>query len=243
MLKLKVYDEDNDETTEIKFPSTSGTFESIITAILDNNIELLDESFIYTSGQKIELNKTYYFQNNQIIKIRNPLNFEDSSIHCNKITISLIKKLKLIHRKGRKWRNIKEGINLFGKCNNENCEAFEKEVIQHIKQEHYILETNHNQMNCPICDSICYIHFVGFYKCYFNIYREVYKKNSEVEKFDQVIPNFSHIPINSNNQVIIEDKNITIEKVIGENIYKFDITNEDKDIDYSHLIFQIQYFK
>ena len=35
---------------------------------------------------------------------------------------------------GAKWRRIIRGINLFGKCENEKCEAYIFEVIQMIKE-------------------------------------------------------------------------------------------------------------
>lgn len=219
MVKLIIYNEDDDVTTEIKFPSSTGRFESIITAILDNDIELEDESFLYTNGERIQLNKTYYFQNDQTIKIRNPLYFEGSSKRYNSITTSLIKKLKISNNKGKLWRNIKEGINLFGKCKNEKCEAFRKEVIQNIKEDEYDLNLHNNKMECPMCDSNCSIRMAGFYKCSYSIQGE-YRKINESDDNDNEIEEY-----------------IKNDKTNGENMFKLKVL--DNGIYYIKLFFKV----
>jgi hypothetical protein len=220
MVKLIIYNEDDDVTTEIKFPSSTGRFESIITAILDNDIELEDESFLYTRGERIQLNKTYYFENGQTIKIRNPLYFEGSSKRYNSVTTSLIKKLKISNNKGKLWRNIKEGINLFGKCKNDKCEAFGKEVIQNIKEDEYYLNLDSNEMECPMCNCNCIIRTAGFYKCSYSIQGK-----------------FRNLQENEDNEVKEYIKN---EKTNGENMFKFKVF--DNGIYYIKLFFKVSKF-
>ena len=48
---------------------------------------------------------------------------------------------------GAKWRRIIRGINLFDKCENEKCEAYNFEVIQTIKEQNLMLLKIMDQWN------------------------------------------------------------------------------------------------
>ena len=66
-----------------------------------------------------------------------------------------------------KWRNVKEGLNLFGICKNSKCKAFDKEVIYKvgITHEKYNLQENILDIKCPMCDGLVVPKTCGFWKC------------------------------------------------------------------------------
>ena len=79
------------------------------------------------------------------------------------------------------WRRVREGLNLFGKCINKDCKAFNKEVIDpksnNIK---FSIDQQKREIKCPIC----YKNFMpltfGFWKCEYQI-KGVRLKNGEYE--------------------------------------------------------------
>ena len=91
-----------------------------------------------------------------------------------------IKKLKFV-KNAPEWRRVHEGLNLFGKCINKDCKAFNKEVIDpksnNIK---FSIDQQKREIKCPIC----YKNFMpltfGFWKCEYQI-KGVRLKNGEYE--------------------------------------------------------------
>ena len=80
-----------------------------------------------------------------------------------------------------KWRRVHEGLNLFGKCINKDCKAFNKEVIDpksnNIK---FSIEQQKREIKCPICDKNFMPLTFGFWKCEYQI-KGVRLKNGEYE--------------------------------------------------------------
>ena len=165
------------------------------------------------------------------------------STFFNDVSKQKIQKLEVKNlANGCGWRYCCPGIYLFGICENKNCKAVNEEVIQIINDWEYDLCKNFGRMECPMCKSICSSNTVGFYKCYYNIYGLIYREGSdENEKFGKKIPNFNSINITNDNYVLVGGQQYKIQKTDGENIFKYDETNDGK-ADFIKLIFQVKKF-
>ena len=90
------------------------------------------------------------------------------------------KKLKF-SKNAPKWRRVQEGLNLFGKCINKDCKAFNKEVIDpksnNIK---FSIDQQKREIKCPICNKNFMPLTFGFWKCEYQI-KGVRLKNGEYE--------------------------------------------------------------
>ena len=66
-----------------------------------------------------------------------------------------------------KWRKVVKGLNLFGICENEKCEAYKKEVIHKVgfPNKKFSIGENVTDIKCPICDSIIISKTCGFWEC------------------------------------------------------------------------------
>ena len=79
------------------------------------------------------------------------------------------------------WRRVYEGLNLFGKCINKDCKAFNKEVIDpKLNNIKFSIDQQKREIKCPKC----YKNFMpltfGFWKCEYQI-KGVRLKNGEYE--------------------------------------------------------------
>ena len=90
------------------------------------------------------------------------------------------KKLKF-SKNAPEWRRVYEGLNLFGKCINKDCKAFNKEVIDpksnNIK---FSIDQQKREIKCPICRKNFMPLTFGFWKCEYQI-KGVRLKNGEYE--------------------------------------------------------------
>ena len=65
-----------------------------------------------------------------------------------------------------KWRTVKKGLNLFGLCQNKNCEAFDKEVVHKVGINlKYNLQENVLNIKCPMCNKLVVPKTCGFWDC------------------------------------------------------------------------------
>jgi hypothetical protein len=67
-----------------------------------------------------------------------------------------------------KWRIVKEGLNIFGICNNSKCKAYKKEVVYPTElKESLIFVLNKEIINikCPLCSKIIKPKTCGLWKC------------------------------------------------------------------------------
>ena len=80
-----------------------------------------------------------------------------------------IKKLKFV-KNAPEWRRVHEGLNLFGKCINKDCKAFNKEVI-HPKSNtiKFSIDQQKREIKCPICNKNFMPLTFGFWKCEYQI--------------------------------------------------------------------------
>ena len=65
------------------------------------------------------------------------------------------------------WRSVEKGLNLFGNCQNKECEAFNEEVIHKVGIPHKKFNIQENILNikCPICDGLIVPKTCGFWDC------------------------------------------------------------------------------
>ena len=65
-----------------------------------------------------------------------------------------------------KWREVTEGLNLFGICKSKDCPAFDKEVVHKVGiNKKFNLQNNVLNVKCPICDGIIIPKTCGFFEC------------------------------------------------------------------------------
>ena len=83
-----------------------------------------------------------------------------------------------------KWREISIGLNLFGKCTNKNCKAFNKEVTYYAGINiRFDINIERKKIICPICSKNFLPITMGFWKCEYQIKGEKFK-NGEYEEIN-----------------------------------------------------------
>ena len=81
-----------------------------------------------------------------------------------------------------KWRKVSIGLNLFGKCINKKCEAYNKEVIYIVGiNKRFDFNSNRKEIRCPICSKNFMPITMGFFKCEYQIKGEKLKDGEYVE--------------------------------------------------------------
>ena len=82
------------------------------------------------------------------------------------------------------WRKVSKGLNLFGKCINKACEAYNEEVVYiagiNIK---FDFNSDKKEIKCPICSKNFIPITMGFWKCEYQIKGEKFK-NGDYEDVD-----------------------------------------------------------
>ena len=240
MVNLIIIDEDSGNERNISFNS-EGTFYELAQAIKDSGMEFPEFFNLLTNGAKLEASETkkISFTENQKIKIRDVSSLENfGSIDFVDVTLGKVSLIKVGYE-GPKYLRVIKGINIFGVCENEKCEAYKKKVIQKIKENEYDMTKNQGTMNCPICNSLCLASTVGFYDCFYNIYGTKFdEKNDEIEKFGTKIPDLEDATITGDNTIIINGQKIEIKKTEKGNVSYFnEATGKTK---FLKLIFQVK---
>ena len=100
---------------------------------------------------------------------------------------SSIKQIEL-SKNAPNWRILSKGLNLFGICQNKNCQAYKKEVVfktnqkGHLPKEGMIFDMieSSNKIKCPICDKIFIPNTCGFYKCEYQFIGEKLENGDEI---------------------------------------------------------------
>ena len=73
------------------------------------------------------------------------------------------------------WRTIGKGINLYGICNNDNCQAKGKQVIMHVKSKEFDVVKEGFKGICPMCKKQINLDACSFYKCDYNCQGKYFK--------------------------------------------------------------------
>ena len=78
--------------------------------------------------------------------------------------------------KAPKWREVVQGLNLFGKCINKKCEAYNAEVIHAVGiNRKFDFNMDRKEIKCPICSKNFVPITMGFWKCEYQIKGEKFK--------------------------------------------------------------------
>ena len=119
-------------------------------------------------------NKEYYFENK---KINMDLTAAEQGLKNNCI-IKVVESSKqmedddetmLIKKKRDSSFNLRNGINILGKCSNKKCEYKGKEVTSYYNGEKFELVSNLYNIMCPYCSCIIIPKKIIFYNCNFII--------------------------------------------------------------------------
>ena len=80
------------------------------------------------------------------------------------------------------WRQVSVGLNLFGKCINKKCKAFNEEVVYRVGiNKIFDFNSNRKSIICPICSKNFVPITMGFWKCEYQIKGEKLK-NGDYEE-------------------------------------------------------------
>ena len=128
LIDIEILNEQDNSKRTIKF-TRFGTYYELAEKIESEGIEIPEYfDLIITTGDTLKPSETdkIDFIDKRKIKIRdvteNESTIDFKNIECGKVVNLQVKNL------GEKWRRITRGINLFGKCENEKCEAYNCEV-------------------------------------------------------------------------------------------------------------------
>ena len=242
LIDIEILNEQDNSKRTIKF-TRFGTYYELAEKIESEGIEIPEYfDLIITNGDKLKPSETEKidFIDKRKIKIRdvteNESTIDFKNIECGKVVNLQVKNL------GEKWRKITRGINLFGKCENEKCEAYNCEVIQMIKDLEFDATKNNGTLECPMCGCKSKLSNIGFYNCYYNFSGTKYdEEKEEIKKFGIYIPYFSDSVISDDNKVKVNDKYY---KVFKTQIGKLSYFDENSDtVQFIRLIFQVKNFE
>ena len=106
-----------------------------------------------------------------------PINFVD-------VEKGLIQKLKFSNS-APEWREVEDGLNIFGICKYSKCKAFNKEVIHKvgILYKVFNLQENITKLICPMCFKIIVPKTCGFWKCEYQFEGDKIE-NGEIKHID-----------------------------------------------------------
>ena len=83
-----------------------------------------------------------------------------------------------------KWRQVSKGLNLFGKCCNRNCKAYNNEVIHIVGiNVKFDFNINKKEIKCPMCSKNFIPITMGFWKCEYQIKGEKFR-NGEYQEVE-----------------------------------------------------------
>ena len=273
MITININDENENKLIPIKFPSKGGGVSELLVAmreagvvfpkkfllikeddeeikfdqnILRNVIKKSIENSLKNSFA-LQKEKILILGDNDTIILKDitylenyALNFFDIEDVNNLIKI----KVKLDNNIIPEWRIVFPGINLWGECNNNKCEAFSSPVAYFVESKEFNL-TNNKFIRCPMCNKEIECLNISFFNCYYNYYGKKINKNNKdlkIEEFGKRIENFNNIDIPNDNIININNEKYEIKKTeIGECDYYFDYN--DSNIQFLEIIFQVREFK
>ena len=179
----------SNEIVQRNFP-----FETLEYLLKKGVIETNPGIIIYHNGLKYPYGSYnyYYLQNRDVFNIEfeprlyGGLKVGISAGGLDFVDVDKLTKPKYLKfsRSAPKWRNVSKGLNLFGKCSNKKCEAYNKEVIYivgiNIKFDFNI---NKKEIKCPMCSKNFIPYTMGFWKCEYQIKGERFR-NGDFQPVD-----------------------------------------------------------
>ena len=175
------------ETIEREYP-----FETLET-LIDRGVIDKEPSILFTNKRTFQkyLNGFKYDEINDGDTL--DIKYEDKLLGCGGLGSSfdfvnidkLTKPTNLYFSKyAPKWRNVSVGLNLFGKCINRRCEAYNHEVIFIVGvNEKFDFNCDIKIIKCPMCSKNFMPNTMGFWKCEYQIKGEKLK-DGEYQKID-----------------------------------------------------------
>ena len=251
MITVNINDENENKLIPIKFPSKGGNINELLIAMKEANIVFPKKFQLIKEDNdeeiKFDQNIPPILGDNDTIILKDitylenyALNFFDIEDVNNLIKI----KVKLDNNIIPEWRIVFPGINLWGECNNNKCEAFSSPVAYFVESKEFNL-TNNKFIRCPMCNKEIECLNISFFNCYYNYYGKKINKNNKdlkIEEFGKRIENFNNIDIPNDNIININNEKYEIKKTeIGECDYYFDYN--DSNIQFLEIIFQVREFK
>ncbi len=83
-----------------------------------------------------------------------------------------------------KWRKVSKGLNLFGKCINKKCQAYDNEVVFKVGINiKFDFNSDRKEIKCPICSKNFIPNTMGFWKCEYQIKGEKFR-NGEYQEVE-----------------------------------------------------------
>ena len=81
------------------------------------------------------------------------------------------------------WRTAREGLNIFGICENDECKAHLKEVVHipEMKEHKFNVNENLTSILCPECGGIIKVKTCGFWKCEYQFKGKKIEKGKLIE--------------------------------------------------------------
>ena len=250
MITININDENENKLIPIKFPSKGGNINKLLIAMKEANIVFPKKFQLIKKDDeeiKFDQNILLILEDNDTIILKDitylenyALNFFDIEDVNNLIKIPV----KLDNNIIPEWRIVFPGINLWGECNNNKCEAFSSPVAYFVESKEFNL-TNNKFIRCPMCNKEIECLNISFFNCYYNYYGKKINKNNKdlkIEEFGKRIENFNNIDIPNDNIININNEKYEIKKTeIGECDYYFDYN--DSNIQFLEIIFQVREFK
>ncbi len=240
MINLILYFEEEDKSTTIQLSKNGVSKIELIKKIKSTGIELPKKAQLIINDSELKSDEeTYKFNDNDTLTIRESKNLEGFGFNLEEI-----KEDKFIQEKVTddpkipKWLTVKPGLNLVGICTNKNCEAYDKEVIEHINSNKSDLSQNNGLMKCPICGFSFAFKNICLYHCYYNFYGIKYVEG--IENFGKEIKDFDNCIIDDDDTVDVDGEKYKIYKT---NPHESKIMLlEGKEVTYIKLFFQIRFF-
>ena len=78
-----------------------------------------------------------------------------------------------------KWRTIGKGINLYGNCKQQKCEAYGEQVIMHVDSKEYNVYEESFMGICPICNKHIVLDTCSFYMWDYRIEGKYFDKKKD----------------------------------------------------------------
>ena len=135
---------------------------------------VINAPIIVVSGQPVTVNNTETFRE---LDVEEGYNICISEYYGNRPIYDRLANLELMRKDEVSnnnpnipiWRTIGKGINLYGICKNDNCEAKGNQVIMHVESKKYDVYNEGFMGICPICKKHFDLDTCSFYMCNYKI--------------------------------------------------------------------------
>ena len=240
MINLILYFEEEDKSTIIQLPTKGVSKIELIKKLKSTGIELPKKAQLIINDSELKSDEeTYKFNDNDTLTIRESKNLEGCAFNLEEIDENKFIQEKVTDDpKIPKWLTVKPGLNLVGICTNENCEAYNKDVMYHINSDEYDLCENNGLMKCPICGFSFAFKNICLYHCYYNFYGIKYVEG--IENFGKEIKDFDNCIIDDDDKVDVDGEKYKIYKTNYQESKTMLL--DGKEAKYIELFFQIRFF-